>query len=56
MVLVSFSNSFIIAALSFLSLGKKASKANRLVGLPDIVRAVIQAAAPGSEVTGTPSS
>lgn len=39
-----------------LSLGKNASNANLLVGLPDMVSAVMHAAAPGSEVTGTPSS
>lgn len=35
---------------------QNASNANLLVGLPDMVSAVIHAAAPGSEVTGTPSS
>ena len=55
-VLVSVFNSSRIAAFSFLSLGKNASKAKRLVESPDSVRAVIQAAAPGSEVTSIPAS
>lgn len=45
-----------IQALSFLSEGRKASKAKRLVGSPDKVNAVIQAAAPGRDVTSIPAS
>jgi hypothetical protein len=55
-VLVSFFNSSKTAARSFLSLGKNASNANLLVGSPDIVSAVMHAAAPGSDVTSIPSS
>ena len=55
-VRVSFLSSSMTRARSFLSLGKNASNANLLVGLPDMVSAVMHAAAPGSEVTGTPSS
>ena len=55
-VLVSVFSSSKIAAFSFLSFGKKASKAKRLVESPERVRAVIQAAAPGSEVTSIPAS
>ena len=55
-VLVSVFNSSRMAAFSFLSLGKNASKAKRLVESPDRVRAVIQAAAPGKDVTSIPAS
>ena len=41
---------------SLFSAGRNASKQNLLVGSPDMVRAVIQAAGPGSEVTGIPAS
>ena len=55
-VLVSSFNSSRILFLSFLSVGKNASNANLLVSSPLIVRAVIHAHAPGSEVTLIPAS
>src|SRR5699024_9886862 len=55
-VLVSVFNSSNINCLSFLSDGRNASKQNLLVGSPDIVKAVIHATGPGSEVTSIPSS
>ena len=55
-VLVSYLSSSKIAAFSFLSAGRKASNAKRLVEIPDKVRAVTQAAAPGKDVTSTPAS
>ena len=55
-VLVSFFSSSRISFLSFLSAGRNASKANLLVGSQDRVRAVIQAAGPGREVTSIPAS
>ncbi len=45
-----------ISFFSFLSDGKKPSKQNRLVERPDNVKAVMHAAAPGSEVTTMPAS
>ena len=54
--LVSFTSSSRISLRSFLSIGRKASKANLLVGRPDKVRAVIHAAGPGREVTSIPAS
>ena len=39
-----------------LSIGRNASNTNRLVGRPDMVSAVIQAAAPGMAVTSIPKS
>ena len=56
MVLVSCFNSSRILCFSFLSGGRKASKAKRLVAMPEIVRAVIQAAGPGREVSSIPAS
>ena len=56
MVLVSFASPSKTSARSFLSLGKNASNANLLVGSPDMVSAVIHAAAPGRDVTSIPSS
>lgn len=54
MVRVSDSREERIAERSFLFLGRNASKAKRLVGSPDSVRAVMQAAGPGREVTSIP--
>ena len=56
MVRVSFFKTSRIFFLSFLSVGRNASKANRLVASPDTVSAVIHAQAPGSDVTVIPAS
>ena len=55
-VLVSSFNSARTSAFSFLSCGRNASNANRLVGSPDEISAVIQAHAPGTAVTVTPAA
>ena len=55
-VLVSVSSSVSTASRSFLSGGRNASNAKRLVPSPDIVNAVTHAAGPGTELTLTPAS
>ena len=55
MVRVSLASSSSTNAFSFLSVGRKPSKQNRLVGSPDSVSAVMQAQHPGRDVTGTPA-
>ena len=55
-VRVSTFSSSSIACLSFLSWGRKASKANRLVDLPEMISALMQAAGPGMGVTVIPAS
>ena len=55
-VRVSTFSSSSIACLSFLSWGRKASKQNRLVDLPEMISALMQAAGPGMGVTVIPAS
>ena len=54
-VRVSRDSSAITRARSFFSVGRNASKQNRLVGSPEIVNAVTHAHAPGTAVTSTPA-
>ena len=55
-VRVSLTSSSRTSLRSFLSIGRNASKANRLVGSPDNVSAVMHAAGPGRDVTSIPAS